>query len=193
MINSPIALFNNWLADELSVSKVNIPTACCLSTIGLDKYPNARFVSFKDIVDNKLIITGSLSSRKALEISANNKVALTFWWTETERQIRIQGEANPINKQLADKYFSERNRESQIVSIVSRQGEELKNKSTLNEQYLEISQKFENHILSRPDSWGGYAIEPKRIEFLSFNSTRFHDRILFEKQKGNWVKSTIQP
>jgi pyridoxamine 5'-phosphate oxidase len=50
------------------------------------------------------------------------KVALTFWWVETERQVRIQGEATQISKTLADKYFSERNKDSQIISILSKQG-----------------------------------------------------------------------
>lgn len=50
-------------------------------------------------------------------------MALTFWWTETQRQIRIQGNATAMSKTLADKYFSERNRDSQIVSIASVQGQ----------------------------------------------------------------------
>jgi pyridoxamine 5'-phosphate oxidase len=46
-----------------------------------------------------------LNPRKGHEINLCNKVALTFWWVETERQVRIQGEATQISKALADKYF----------------------------------------------------------------------------------------
>ncbi len=73
-------------------------------------------------MDNKLIITGSLKSRKGIEINTNNKVELNFWWTETERQVRIHSNATVISGQLEDKYFTEHNRVCQIVSIVCEQG-----------------------------------------------------------------------
>ena len=44
-------------------------------------------------------------------MAQNPKVALTFWWTATEVQVRIQGLANQIPATDADKYFRERDRE----------------------------------------------------------------------------------
>ena len=190
---TPIEHFNKWFDEELSLTKVKIPTACCLSTIGIDGYPNARFVSLKDIVENNFIITGPLKSRKGVEINNTNKVALTFWWAETERQVRIQGIASKITEQLADKYFEERNRDSQIVSIVSMQGHEIENIETLTEKYENIELSFVNKPLKRPENWSGYLIKPIRIEFLEFKPTRFHDRKLYELANGKWTIKQIQP
>ena len=144
METNPIIIFNQWFDEELKLTKVRIPTACCLSTIGIDNYPNARFVSLKGIVENKFVVTGTLTSRKGLEIDEMNKVALTFWWTETERQVRIQGSAKQISIELADKYFAERNRDSQIISLVSDQGQLLNDIDTLNKNYQETETIFEN-------------------------------------------------
>jgi len=193
METNPINIFKEWFDEELNKSKVRIPTACCLSTIGTDNYPNARFVSLKGIVENKFIVTGALTSRKGLEIDETNKVALTFWWAETERQIRVQGNAMPISKELADKYFAERNRDSQIVSIVSNQGQQLYNIDTLNKKYQETETTFLNQPLTRPENWGGYSIEPIRIEFLEFKPTRFHQRILYQLVNEQWTKTELQP
>ena len=193
METRPIEIFNKWFSEELNLTKVSIPTACCLSTIGTDNYPNARFVSLKGIVNKNFIVTGTLTSRKGLEINETNKVALTFWFTETERQIRIQGNATVINNELADKYFAERNRDSQIVSIVSNQGSILNDSETLNKKYQEVETNFLNQILIRPENWGGYSIEPIRIEFLEFKPTRFHDRKLYELINGQWEYTMIQP
>ena len=190
---TPIEHFNKWFDEELNLTKVKIPTACCLSTIGIDGYPNARFVSLKDVVENSFIITGPLNSRKGIEINNTNKVALTFWWAETERQVRIQGIASKITKQLADKYFAERNRDSQIVSIVSMQGHEIENIETLTKKYENIELSFVNKPLKRPENWSGYLIEPIRIEFLEFKPTRFHDRKLYELTNGKWTIKQIQP
>ena len=189
----PIEHFNKWFKEELNLTKVKIPTACCLSTIGLDGFPNARFVSLKDVIENNFIITGALTSRKGIEINTTNKVALTFWWTETERQVRIQGNATKITKQLADKYFTERNRDSQIVSIVSEQGQEIDSIETLTKKYKNIEVRFANKILTRPENWGGYLIKPIRIEFLEFKPTRFHNRMLYELTNGQWTIKQIQP
>lgn len=190
---TPIELFNEWFKEELSLTKVRIPTACCLSTVGIDGFPNARFVSLKDVVENNFIVTGSFTSRKGIEINATNKVALTFWWTETERQVRIQGSAAKIAEQLADQYFSERNRDSQIVSMVSDQGRVLDDVETLNKRYQEIETKFSDQNLRRPENWGGYSIKPVRIEFLEFKPTRFHDRKLYEWTNGQWTRIALQP
>lgn len=190
---SPIELFKQWYDQELKLTKVRIPSACCLSTIGDDNYPNARFVSLKDILNNNFIITGTITSRKGIEIENSEKVSLTFWWTETERQVRVQGNAFRITEQLADKYFSERNRDSQIVSVTSLQGQELIDKEALTKKYDEIEFTTINKEIERPENWGGYKIEPIRIEFLEFKPTRFHERTLFELLSGQWKTKQIQP
>lgn len=189
----PLIKFRHWLSEELEISKDRIPSACCLSTIGTDGYPNARFVALKELKDNNFIITGSLSSRKGMELALVNQVALTFWWTASGRQIRIQGRAKILEREEADKYFAERNRESQIVSMVSQQGQPLPNPEVLNRTYEEIKSSFADQTLPRPEDWGGYAIEPLRIEFLDFKPTRFHDRILYERINGEWKKTRLQP
>ncbi len=190
---SPIELFKQWYEQELKLTKVRIPSACCLSTIGDDNYPNTRFVSLKDILNNNFIITGTITSRKGIEIENSEKVSLTFWWTETERQVRVQGNAFRITEQLADKYFSERNRDSQIVSVTSLQGQELIDKEALTKKYDEIEFTTINKEIERPENWGGYKIEPIRIEFLEFKPTRFHERTLFELLSGQWKTKQIQP
>ncbi len=190
---TPIERFNKWFKEELNLTKVRIPAACCLSTIGIDGLPNARFVSLKDVLENNFVVTGPLTSRKGIEINATNKVALTFWWTETERQVRIQGNATKIAVQLADKYFSERNRDSQIVSIVSEQGQEIESNKNLIKKYENLDAKYSNKPLERPVNWGGYSIDPIRLEFLEFKPTRFHSRKLYELIEGKWIIKHIQP
>lgn len=189
----PITLFKDLLNEELKLTKVRIPTACCLSTNGLDNFPNARFVSLKEIVDDKFIVTGPLNSRKGQEIENSNKVALTFWWTQTERQVRVQGEASIISDMQAEKYFKERNFDSQIVSSICEQGQVLTSISLLNERFSKMEEEYKGKSIKRPSTWGGYMIKPIRIEFMMFKSTRFHERILFQREEGKWINYQIQP
>jgi pyridoxamine 5'-phosphate oxidase len=190
---NPIQLFHQWFDQEKKLSTDKIPSACCLSTIGTDGFPNARFVSLKEVTDDGFIVTGPIISRKGIEISQNNKVALTCWWPETERQVRIQGRAIKISEQLADRYFAERSRESQIVSIASEQGKDIENLETLIKRIEAIDKDSTNGELERPEDWSGYLIEPVRVEFLKFSSTRFHDRQLYELANGQWTVKQLQP
>ena len=190
-IDDPITLFNQWYAQELEQTKVEIPTAVCLSTIGLDNFPNARFVSLKEVLNDTFIITGPLNSRKGYEFENNNKVALTFWWTATGRQVRIQGSATRIDEALAVSYFEARSTQSKAVSLVCNQGKDVENLEHLKS---EVEQKAaENQPMPKPKHWSGLAINPIRIEFMNFETSRFHDRKLYEYIDDKWVKRQIQP
>lgn len=188
-----VARFNNALQQEIQQRKVKLPYACCLSTVGLDGFPNARFVSLKEVLDGKFVVTGALTSRKGIEIEEDNKVALTFWWPETAQQVRIQGVASQLPDVLADQYFSERNRESQIVSTVSQQGAILDDLRILGQQFEQLAQQPDTRGIPRPENWGAYAIAPLRIEFLVFSEARFHDRTLYELTDSGWTAVKLQP
>ena len=190
-MNNSISLFQKWFDEESAISEANIPSAVCLSTLGLDGFPNARFVSLKEIKEDTFIVTGPLQSRKGLEIAADNKVALTFWWTGTERQIRIQGEASSISEALADKYFEARSAHSKAVSVVSKQGQLTDDLPELERKMLE--KVAENQPIPRPKDWGGFAIKPHRIEFMEFKDTRFHHRKCFLLENEEWVSHQLQP
>lgn len=189
----PIELFQQWYSNEVELTTVRITSACCLSTIGTDGFPNARFLALKEFSSGAFVVTGNLSSRKGVELLDCPKVALTFWWPFTERQVRIQGVAHRIPDEMADNHFANRSRESQIVSIVSRQGEELTSLQALTKKYEEFDASHHGQELERADNWGGYAIKPVRIEFLEFSESRFHKRCLFEMRGGCWESRVLQP
>lgn len=190
-MKNPIALFEDLKQQETSRTNVRIPSACCLATIGLDGFPNARFISLKEIVEDSFVVTGSLASRKGLEISENENVALTFWWTATEIQVRVQGKATIISEALASQYFSERNKASKIVSTICKQGEILSSQEEILKMF-EVSMK-KNSTLEKPEQWSGWAIDPVRIEFLYFKETRLHERSLYVKEKEQWKHCFLAP
>ncbi len=190
---NPIEKFEEWYQAELEVSSVRIPSACCLSSIGQDGYPNARFVSLKEVVDGEFVITGPLNSRKGVELLANPKASLVFWWPETGRQIRIQGTALPLDTKRADQYFKGRNRDSQIVSLISQQGHEISDPAVLTEELQKRKSEEQSTPVRRPTEWSGFSIKPLRIEFMEFNENRLHGRELFSREGDHWNRVFLQP
>ncbi|MFT5891910.1 MAG: pyridoxamine 5'-phosphate oxidase [Dokdonia sp.] len=187
----PFNTFAHWLHEHAITTKSKHPSACVLSTIGLDEFPNARNVSLKSIEKPYLIITGSTLSRKGKEISAHPKVALTFWWEDIKRQVRIQGTASVISKKEATFFFEERSHESKVVSTISTQGAIVKNMELFKVRFRE-SVKNQQPI-HKPEHWSGWKIKPHRIEFLEFNASRFHNRVLYTRSEEQWDVIQLQP
>jgi len=192
-MENPIDIFTDWYQEELDRSKLRIPSACCLTTIGTDGYPNSRFVSLKDVQDGIFILTGSLNSRKGTEMKHNPKASLTFWWTESEKQIRIQGDVSIVSELDSKKYFSERHEHSKIVSTIFEQGKEIIDFSELRKRFENGKEQYTNKEISKPKEWAGFGITPKRIEFLEFLENRLHRRTLYTSKNKNWQKVYLQP
>jgi len=190
---NPLLLFEKWFSEEKKLNNLNLPAACCLSTTGLDGYPNARFVSLKEIADDSFVITGPLNSRKGREIENSPKAALTFWWTASERQVRIQGDVSKIPKPNAKIYFDQRNRDSKIVSTVFEQGKEIQSIAHLQKHFEELKEELDSKEISRPENWGGIYIKPIRIEFMEFKKSRLHERKLYERVNNEWEMIILQP
>jgi pyridoxamine 5'-phosphate oxidase len=202
---NPIEQFKEWMAEEQNLLrsaqnegfsvKEDWSTAGCFSTIGLDGFPNARFVSLKEVVADGFIITGELSSRKGLEVAQNNRVALTFWWPLSGKQVRIQGKAHRLQGAIADQYFQERPASARMVSVLCKQGEVVEDFQNLQRRYQELSARLLHGAirLERPETWGALAIYPIRIELMAFAETRLHHRILYEWFGERWVVSHLEP
>ncbi|WP_300599517.1 pyridoxal 5'-phosphate synthase [Niabella sp.] len=189
----PLELFDNWYREEKMASGAALPGACCFTTLGLDGFPNSRFVSLKEVKENCFIITGSTAARKGQEIAAHSKVALAFWWPVTGKQVRIQGIATPVSAAAADRYFAERDRAARVVSALCEQGKPVADYDQMLEQFQYLLEHQRDVGDERPANWGGYAIAPVRIELMVFSETRLHERNYFEQQDGRWVHQKLQP
>lgn len=190
---NPLLLFEKWFSEEKELNNLKLPSACCLSTTGLDGYPNSRFVSLKEIANDSFVITGPLNSRKGSEIENSQKAALSFWWTSTERQIRIQGDVSKISKPNAKIYFEQRNRDSKIVSTVFEQGKKVQSIAHLQKHFEKQKEELEGKEIKCPENWGGIYIKPIRIEFMEFKKSRLHERKLFEQVNNEWKMIILQP
>ncbi|MCF3108500.1 pyridoxal 5'-phosphate synthase [Niabella sp. CC-SYL272] len=188
----PLELFNSWYQEERKASGVMLPGACCLTTLGLDGFPNSRFVSLKEVKEGRFVITGPMDARKGQEMAAAPKVALAFWWPVTGKQVRIQGIATPITPSAADLYFAERDRAARIVSTICTQGKPV---AAYDLMWAQFQQALMDKTAGnkRPENWGGYAIAPVRIELMIFSETRLHDRNYFEWKEDRWTHQKLQP
>jgi pyridoxamine 5'-phosphate oxidase len=191
--SDPIAQFERWFQEALD-TKVLEPNAMNLSTVNEHNRPSSRIVLLKGIEKSKFLFYTNYQSSKGKELSANPACALTFFWPELERQVRIEGTADRVAEATSEKYFQSRPRGSQIGAWTSPQSAVLQSRTILEERALEIEKKFEGmSSLPRPKQWGGYQVEPFIIEFWQGRPNRLHDRIQFSKIDNAWNICRLAP
>ncbi|HZK98136.1 MAG TPA: pyridoxamine 5'-phosphate oxidase [Prolixibacteraceae bacterium] len=188
----PLKQFENWLSEAIE-AKVNEPTAMVLATATPDGVPSSRVVLLKALSDDGFGFFTNYSSRKGEEIALNQKVALLFHWPELERQVRIEGAATKTSAKVSDEYFHSRPLESRLSAVISNQSQVVPDREYLEKLWEGQQYKSVENMIERPSYWGGYRIEPFRIEFWQGRSNRLHDRILFLRKGADWVISRLAP
>jgi len=189
---NPFIQFTKWYESILN-SNLNEPTAMMLSTADVNGNSSARIVLLKEFDDSGFVFYTNYESRKGKDLNKNPKAALTFFWDEQRRQIRIEGAVEKISRETSKKYFSSRPRESQIGAWVSAQSSEVPNRDFLENKYVELEEKFGSEEIPLPDFWGGYRVTPNYFEFWQGRENRLHDRICYKKENDEWKIFRLAP
>ena len=67
-------------------------------------------------------------------------------------------------------------------------------REVIEQRLNELENEFKDlEVIPRPAHWGGYCVNPERIEFWQGRQNRLHDRILFKKVDGDWKIERLSP
>ncbi len=190
---NPINQFNHWFSEALTLEVLE-PNAMNLATINETGRPSSRIVLLKGVEDGGFIFFTNYQSHKGRDLEKNPACALTFFWPELERQIRIEGIAERISAEESEKYFKTRPRGSQIGAWASPQSSIIKDRTLLEDRVNQLEKKFEGEsTLPKPNQWGGFAVSPILLEFWQGRKNRLHDRIQYTKVDGKWIIHQLAP
>ena len=181
----PIQLFGQWF-EAARKAGILLPEAMTLATASADGAPSARVVLLKGFDQRGFEFYTNLGSRKANELTANPRAALCFHWGVLQRQVRIEGSVRALSRETSAAYFGTRARGSRIGAWASRQSESLPEREQLERRVEAMEKRFEGREVPLPDFWGGYRLDPERIELWQGRADRLHDRLLFERDGEGW-------
>ncbi|WP_293766091.1 pyridoxamine 5'-phosphate oxidase [uncultured Aquitalea sp.] len=187
-----VAQFEVWL-NEAIAAKVNEPTAMNVATVGPDGRPSSRIVLLKGVEEGQLLFYTNYLSRKGRQLGEHPYAAVTFFWPELERQVRVEGRVAQVAAEASDAYFASRPYTSRLGAWASEQSTEISSKAVLVTRAAMFGVKHPVSV-PRPPHWGGYAVIPDRVEFWQGRPSRLHDRVLYTlADNGQWLRSRLAP
>lgn len=192
VLEDPMLQFTRWFEQALA-AQVNEPNAMNVATVGADGRPSSRIVLVKQFDERGFTWYTNYDSRKGEELRANPYAALLFFWSELERQVRIEGRVELTSAEDSDTYFHSRPLKSRLSAIASHQSAPIANRAALEQNYEAVEAQA-GEAPARPANWGGFRLVPERIEFWQGRRSRFHDRIVYTRQEdGSWTRHRLQP
>lgn len=197
LLPSPTDQFHKWF-QEAQEQKVYQPETVTFSTASLpDGKVSARMVYMKELDARGFVIYSNWeTSRKAKDVGSNPYAALTFWWRELERQVRVEGPVERLTSAESQVYYDTRIRGSRIGAWASQQSSVLEDREQLEKRVEDVEKRFdgEDHI-PVPEFWGGLRVVPEVVEFWQGRPSRLHDRFQYTKLEGGegWKVQRLSP
>ena len=164
-----------------------------VSTVAADGRPDGRIVLLKEVSEAGFVFFTNYESRKGRDLTERPVAALTFFYPELERQIRIEGRVEQVSADESDAYFNSRPRGSQIGAWVSNQSRVITGRAVLETRQRELEAQFAGRPVPRPPHWGGFRVVPDVVEFWQGRPSRLHDRIQYRHEGMNWVIERLSP
>lgn len=190
----PIQAFARWYDEAQARSRLSFPNAACLSTVDPGGWPEGRIVLLKGVDGEGFRFFTNFRSTKGRSLEETPRAALTFYWDDLDRQVRVQGAVERLPEEEADAYFATRPRGSQIGAWASDQSAPLESREELVRRFAEFEERFADGDVPRPPFWGGYLVRPGQIEFWQAGEDRLHDRIRFTRKGADeWRVERLSP
>ena len=191
---NPIVQFELWMK-QAQAADLKEPNAMTLATATLTGRPSARIVLLKEVSANGFVFYTNYESRKGRELAENPHAALTFYWVELERQVRIEGFVMKTSREQSEAYFRVRPKKSRLGALASNQSQILPSRNLLETRMAELEARYDDtDDVPTPEYWGGYSLTPDVIEFWQGRRNRLHDRIRYTRQHADsWTIDRLSP
>ena len=190
----PFALFHQWFADAVDTEQAPVePNAMTLATVDEAGRPHCRVLLLKGLDSRGFTFFTNYESAKGAELAARPFAAMTFFWPSLERQVRIEGRVERVTAAECDAYFQVRPLGSRLGAWASPQSKVLRDRAELEALLAEAQLRFLDKAPHCPEHWGGYRLQPDRIEFWQGRPSRLHDRLNYRLLDGAWLRERLAP
>jgi pyridoxamine 5'-phosphate oxidase len=190
--DDPAELFASWLRDAVQEG-VPEPHAMTLSTSDLAGAPDGRTLILKDLNEQGWWFATSAESIKGVQLTTHPVAALTFYWPQVGRQVRVRGPVVAGSAEQSEADFRSRGTGARAVALASRESQPLDSRSAC----AQAVAAAERQLAAVPDlaapSWQVYAVVARTVEFWQADKDRQHIRVQYRHGEAGWTRTLLWP
>lgn len=190
--DEPLSLFANWFEQAVEIESTEA-NAMMLASVDADNQPHLRTLLLKGADERGFVFFTNYQSAKGRQLLEQPKAAMTFWWHDLERQVRIEGEVERISEEESDAYYHSRPVGSRLGAWASPQSEVIASREVLENRLAELETRYAQEAPPRPEHWGGFRLKPQLIEFWQGRPSRLHDRLSYRLVDNQWLRERLAP
>lgn len=188
----PEELFVAWLTDAVEAG-VREPHALTLSTVGLDDVPDARVLVLKNVDTTGWQFAANRFSPKGVELERSPSAALTFYWPEQGRQVRVRGPVRTASAADSAADFLARSPGSRAEAVVGNQSRPLDDREELAAAAAQAAERLRTDPGLVVDSWTLYTVRAGQVEFWQADKQRRHTRLQYLRDGEAWRRHELWP
>jgi pyridoxamine 5'-phosphate oxidase len=189
----PVTLFLRWLEAAIQAG-VPAPHTMTLATADERGQPSSRVLICKDVDgEGRWHFASSAASGKGRDLAVNPAAALSFWWPQQGRQIRVRGAAVPAGERASAADFLARPPASRAEGLVGHQSEPLGDQAELDRAFRAAHAR----VLADPElvapAWTLYTLTAEQVEFWQGDPERRHVRLRYQRAGSAWTRQLLWP
>jgi pyridoxamine 5'-phosphate oxidase len=190
--DEPVGLFLGWLREAVDAG-VCEPHVMTLSTVYVLGRPDSRALILKDVADGGWQFATTSTSAKGAQLAANPHAALTFYWREQARQVRVRGPVSAADQATCAADFLARPDGSRIAGLVGRQSAVMQDPAALAREMEAARQRLAEDPLAVAEDHAVYVLSPAEVEFWQGDHQRQHIRLRYRRFGTGWVRERLWP
>jgi pyridoxamine 5'-phosphate oxidase len=188
----PAELFLQWLEEAID-AEVREPHTMTLSTVDEEGRPSSRVLILKGLGDGHWEFASSRLSRKGHELECNGWGALSFYWSEQGRQVRVRGRVLAAGSDRSAADFLARSEDARAEALAGVQSEVLRDPAELEQALQEATQLVERDPGAVAEEWTLYGLAADEVEFWQAHPQRRHVRLRYLLGNGSWRRECLWP
>lgn len=151
--------------------------------------PDARVLILKGVDGSGWQFAGHCFSPKGHQLAVHPRAALTFYWPEHGRQVRLRGSVVPGSAEDNAADFLGRSATARAASLLSRQSQYLSDPAERDHALAKSLALIEQAPSLVDSAWTLYALAPAEVEFWQAARNRVHTRLRYERTAdGGWER-----
>ena len=194
---NPLTNIMNDRAEARKQGDSNADT-CFLALADKDGQASVRTLVLREITDRHVVLFLNRTSPKWQLFQQGANYELLLWYTSMQRQYRIQGTMQPLDREIVKQTWQRRPQGSKSLDYLYQemapQSSEIESREQLANEIQRLKQSYKVDDMQAPADVGGIELIANRVEMLDLNrEDRIHDRRVFSLQDGLWTVKYLVP